>query len=119
MNVASQEPCKELYELSGWKGTHQNYNSEGHTVEAFTFNNICPAYDLGYLLRKLPNHLSGNLVIEADGTPEDRWCAYYDARPVVLKSYYNDTPEDALANLAITLIKQGLLTPKNERTGSV
>ena len=77
---------------------------------------LAPAYDAGYLLRKLPSHVSGNLMLETDGTPEDRWCAYYDAMPVTLRSYYNDTPEDALASLSIKLFKQGVLTKSQEET---
>lgn len=50
MNVASKELCEELYKLSGWhNGTHWSIVGEPRAVTDF------PKYDLGYLLRKLPD----------------------------------------------------------------
>jgi hypothetical protein len=73
MNVASKELCEELRELSGWKKTdrywHQRlddgaetdkYNpfvAERPAVWKTTEWKMTPAYDLGYLLRKLPQHV--------------------------------------------------------------
>lgn len=102
MNVASLELCKELYELSGWKtgGDKPTWNGRKGV-------NSAPAYDLGYLLRKLPYHG----VISGQGTFRQASCSGYIAS--------SDTPEDALAQLAIELHKQGVLTserlaPKGE-----
>jgi hypothetical protein len=66
MNVASLEPCKELYELSGWNDTEfwyaETLNEPPHNwtlgnnrlTIGMTGGRQLPAYDLGYLLRKLP-----------------------------------------------------------------
>jgi hypothetical protein len=54
MYYASKELCQELYELSNWEDVDWSYDENGH---GFTFRhqaNSIPAYDLGYLLRKLP-----------------------------------------------------------------
>jgi hypothetical protein len=109
MNVANFELCQELYELSGWlTGVDGNcYVSltgerRGFEVRPLTDTGndrvpICPAYDLGYLLRRLP---IGNVLTSV----EDKWIA--SSSPEVMTA---DTPEDAAANLAIELIKQGIL----------
>jgi hypothetical protein len=58
-----------------------------------------PAYDLGYLLRKLPQPYS--------------IMAYSTGRLVAVQGEVTataDTPEDAAAKLAIELFKQGILT---------
>lgn len=127
-HVASLELCKELYELSDWEDTRDDwYKQDGYgadlvpsttsaqfgTHERFE---LFPAYDLGYLLRKLPDD-----VRRADDVPYgltlhklgDRdfhlnywWfddCLYSDLEPVA-------TPEDAATKLAIELFKQGVLT---------
>lgn len=94
MNVASLELCKELYELSGWKtetmsmGLHQN----------------APAYDLGYLLRKLPS----DCPLASDG---ETWSIAYIDEDGANREYSNAmTPEDATCLLAIELFKSGVLT---------
>lgn len=92
-DTASLENCKELYKLSGWKtdsmGLHQN----------------SPSYDAGYLLRKLP---AGTAV---RGQTGGTWCA--DCW--LLKDHdsglpqFANTPEDALAMLAVQMFKKGIL----------
>lgn len=135
MNVASLELCKELYELSRWDETpfywrsdfefcrypdewkhsviyavHKNYTLGGwikdDTEEARIYN---PAYDLGYLMRKLPEPVSllkrdgiwecGMANPAAFGVPVNHWVIGAD----------NDTPESVAAKLAIELFRQGVL----------
>jgi hypothetical protein len=101
-NVASLELCKELYELSGWRGSPQVLSYHSHFLLANEREGTgIPAYDLGYLLRKLPNddyeflHGSGE------------W--YFRGVSPYADSGYCDTPEDAAAKVAIKLFKQGIL----------
>lgn len=109
MNVANLELCKELKELSGWIS-----GSDFFPVKHSTEDPI-PAYDLGYLLRKLPSYIK----LKNDRTrftlrtkPESNqhelplWQAMYGHD----FSERADTPEDAAAKLAVELFKQGILT---------
>lgn len=119
MNVASLELCKELYELSGWQ-TENNYhmhfdtpvvlsasvNQDGTFYEA----GVCPAYGLGYVLRKLPTH---SFLENGD---DGAWLASWnpaDSKGYEYKEggygYLSYTPESAVCKLAIELFKQGIL----------
>lgn len=116
MHVANLELCKELYAVSGWDDTHAFYGGgynevefvgqagyEGYVAEFANdgLNKDIPAYDLGYLLRKLP-------FFKMNRTDEGQyiiWWAHFDDREVA------DTPEDATAKLCIELIKQNILQP--------
>lgn len=121
MNVASRDLCKELYELSGWDNTFFVYVTEDEvayfviTAEEARIEKwriVAPAYDAGFLLRKLP---SGAGVIK---NSKD----YTARRPNMLGSPENkdpfngrtgwdgDTPENALCIMAIELFKAGILT---------
>jgi hypothetical protein len=116
MNVANFELCQELYELSGWlTGIDGNCyvslagEKKGFEVRPLTDTGndgiqICPAYDLGYLLRRLP---VGNVL----SSVEDKWIA--SSSPKVTTA---STPEDAAAELAIELFKQGILKNDSEQT---
>ena len=113
MNTASLELCRELYELSGWLckyGWFGQYTGEelGYQVLVRSEYEInasyqCPAYELGYLLRKLPPYTrvwfnkKSWVCSQGGGGAEDN------------ASEYADTPEDAVAKLAIELFKQGIL----------
>lgn len=119
MNVASLELSKELYELSGWDKTHWRYaHNVGRTrtkhqlfdqwrLRHTPYSHLqeyIPAYDVGYLLRKLP---------KASIVPyHDRWQTWWDgsSSKKPLARTYGDNPEDALARLAIELFQQGVLT---------
>lgn len=93
-DVASLDLCKELYEVSEWE------------ADAFR-DGITPAYDLGYLLRKLPVHIS----IESHATLDGKGSRWYKAVDnSAEESCRAVTPEDAAAKLAIELFKQGVLT---------
>lgn len=135
MNVASLELCKKLYELVGWEDTlyyvyertdpkslvepHLIGNSKmGITVRNAStgfdedeYDILIPAYDLGYLLRKLPATIDSDcLVVE---TLDGDWYFHY-----LSDEYISDgriyasagTPENAAAHLAIELFRQGVLT---------
>ena len=135
MNVASLPLCKTLHELSGWSDTEYHYwnlrqkNSDGEweytepvalterdyiQITQSTFGEPeHPAYDLGYLLGKLPYGIMlykgkkgwtfsvGNTL--HNGEPK----AYEVLRT---RNFRSETPEDAAAKLAIELFKQGVLT---------
>lgn len=120
-NVASLNLCKELYELSGWNkptdgslprfyyaGNGEVYGAESWNHEDFD----CPAYDLGYLLRKLPLTDDIGSYIELYKLSVNGSVRYVvftrpNATPFNSEA---DTPEDATAKLAIELFKQNVLT---------
>lgn len=124
MNVANLELSRELYELSGWGdpdgeaplGEYDLYftqamwcqESEKSDWELYTEpsdhtiygnNHIYPAYDLGFLLRKLPK------LARLDRGARNWHCT------VLMNGFvaHADTPEDAACKLAIELWKQGVL----------
>lgn len=141
MTTATLDLCKELYELSGWecdwfwvgwsaqemdypddwnwRETHaeqQGFYSMDGSIEAKfkQEDRLYPAYNLGYLLRKLPPFLfsadnrASHLTICAD---QQEWIASYDYNDDELAENINfaDTPENALCALAIELFKQKVL----------
>lgn len=120
MNVASQELCKELFELSGWQydhGTNGLWYTD-HTpdlvVATYINGDSTPAYDLGYLLRKLPETIRDDNYPVISRYYRAGWAAFYEASyeyEQTERSYMveADTPEDAAAKLAIELSKQGVL----------
>lgn len=135
MNVASLDLCKELYELSGWDDTEyvwaQNFFLDGKprikwdvqtNVQSLGYKpgaNLIPAYDLGYLLRKLPKgvklfRLTDEIADEL--VPKDSRAAHWRIIYELDKHWWlsADTPEDATCKLAIELIKQGILIKENK-----
>lgn len=120
MNTASLDLCKELYKLSGWDGVSYWYDSNGTTEivlsekrasiqnqrEVYAENEV-PAYDLGYLLRKLPQTGTNKQLRLIRGTVN--WQA--ELTRVGSKTILGiaNTPEDAACKLAIELFKQGVL----------
>lgn len=132
MNVASLELCKKLFELSGWNGADKmweqwtsRYNegglappqvaNEGDADRDFQNGLLAwqpiPAYDLGYLLRKLPT------AIDLTHYSFSPWAAGYFGELVEDKlTSTGDTPEDAACKLAIELFKQGILTKETPST---
>lgn len=62
MHVASLELSKELFALTGWRGTEKRWYGNlqfpascvAGLIDNFDGDGICPAYDLGFLLRELP-----------------------------------------------------------------
>lgn len=131
MEVTSKEISEELYRLSGWEDTYwwaanlDGFHKEPTTTPVFPERSI-PAYSLGFLIRKLPvsrrkEFGSSKLrfrhyyldVTAAHST--GGWVAGY--RIMAAKAYERnwfadanaDTPEDAVALLAIKLIKEGVI----------
>lgn len=128
MNTASLENCKKLYELSGWSIPQLTWTWRHHlphgksqlllmidkVADDFRYRNqnpeiakrfaeenkFYPAYDLGYLLRKVQS-LKPTL-----GCINGRmWSISAN-----YKRGTGDTPEDACALLAIKLIEEGILS---------
>lgn len=118
MNVANLKLCKELYELSEFTlipDTNQ-WHCEG-----------VPAYDLGYLLRKMPAAITpavdnkkvalkdmNTYFLFVQRTP-DNYVASYNIIGNTMKFLYvkhGDTPEDATCKLCVELFKQGILKPR-------
>lgn len=123
-DVASLGLCKELYEVSGWTGTFNFWeqsdgvpSGEPYLIQPELMRRYglwgtqevkkrWPAYDLGYLLRKLPERDKDirNTVMLGRATGNQGWsCIYRDFAGL------GDTPEDAAAKLAIELFKQKIL----------
>jgi hypothetical protein len=109
MNVASLDLCRELYGLSRWEDTdfqyHRGLDDEWHSAYQ---KRGYPAYDLGYLLRKLPRLDSYN-----DSWSLVRWSDEWimehgDIDGDVTAS----NPEDAAAKLTIGLFNKGILKRK-------
>lgn len=63
-----------------------------------------PAYDLGYLLRKLQND---RIAVRLTGSVKGSWDCFYPGNPW---HGVADTPEDATCSLAINLFQEGMLT---------
>lgn len=112
MNVASLDLCKELYELSGWEMTWFRWYedadgnrelSDGTNMGGMDYTN---AYDLGYLLRKLPKPAGISQMLSSD----EVWIATSGGFHPNKHPYLGaETPEDAACKLAIELFKQGVL----------
>lgn len=102
MNVASQELSQELYELSGWSDTtkywwlddshhitHPEWDSwelADHDMSGRGF----PAYDLGYLLRKLLPEYPSLEYIELTG--EEGWGMYGELQLFIAVTTLMPTP---------------------------
>lgn len=125
MNVASLELCKELYDLSGWADVNYAWNTgNGRVMRLYVddgeilHRDDYPAYDLGYLLRRLPikaPNLKGsvNYWFTLTTIHTGEWMAWYDG---TAGQAYGNSPEDAAAKLAIKLFKQGILVKENNVT---
>ena len=132
-NVASLVLCKELHDLSGWEapdtwafGDELNEPivvSSDHGELGHDIYRVAYAYDLGYLLRKLPAQIEFNdeiVKLTLDRQSGKMWRASYAYPLERMKAkrryadwkflaYQYETPENALCRLAITLLKQGIL----------
>ncbi len=137
MNVASLEQSQNLYELSGWqdrKALYQywdmsraainngidpqpwrddNRGTELHNPDFIPADSqkrfVCPAYDLGYLLRKIL-HEYGKITLTHDYGHKQWWATDAIGHAVVNA----DTPENALSKLAIGLFNQGILSKESK-----
>lgn len=125
MNVASKDLCEELYKLSGW-GSYsiselqwfKTWSGEGWEIGMYEADVLeCfPAYDLGYLLRKLPLKVKDEYQADLFGvrmkqTNGSGWVMWYGEIGKDSEMYFNsaDTPEDCAANLAIQLFEVNIL----------
>jgi hypothetical protein len=132
MNTANLENCKKLYELSGWGETEYLYGKnivsgnyplfhQDNYPQSYPYESSFPAYDLGYLIRKLPQDLKSEpdkdnrceqwgLRLETPivNHTSGLWAFYYEnSKPYIWQEA--DTPEDALCLLAIKLFEEGIL----------
>lgn len=132
MNVASLELCEELYKLSGWSDTYfvHWYKEVAGAFDAnqwfvsprvIVHQDSVPAYDLGYLLRKLPAYLNSDEdtrdYFYMGRDIQGLWLAAYQLVGVDEPDEYyytqmSATPEDAVAQLAIELFERGILETK-------
>lgn len=115
MSFASKDLCQELWELSEWKTPKYHLTSGGvgrpiaMPISHPASNSVCPAYELGYLLRKLPLGCCG--LFQSAST----WIASYNdvyGEHLSKKPFMSTkagTPEDAAIKLSIELFKQGIL----------
>lgn len=123
MEVASLELCKELFELSGWVETYFKYRpvsvvkgiAGDYQLGRSQAPDAIPAYDLGYLLRKLPVEKFYKLMIDNSSswslkTNEINRIYWFRAANGERLTDNYDTPEDAACKLAIELLKQGILS---------
>ena len=116
MNTASLELCKTLHELSGWDDTYHYYDADDVVDEKahamfMSRDKNCPAYDAGYLLRKLPKYIDKKHWLYLQPISYIVWAAgYKDTENAKFDpDAWANTPEDALCKLAIELFKQGVL----------
>lgn len=122
-HVASLELCKALYTRSGWNDTHWCWTSPnpqsafvGELPKDFAQRNyplLIPAYDLGYLLRKLPSE-SWTGFVSVTGQRCQALAFMYGNASKIAECSAN-TPEDATAMLALALFEQGLLYKEGGR----
>ena len=116
MNVASLELCQELYELSGWKtddwydldenGEPMPHLATEEDIYGGEPGQYLPAYDLGYLLRKLPPTTA---IMHANKRGYEAYIVSLELK-LHGQRHFADSPEDAAAKLCIELFKQGVLT---------
>lgn len=123
MNVASLKNCKALFELSEWDQTSYRWFNEDGVITAHPINPqsfaipLGPAYDSGYLLRKLGSNIASlSIKTEQRGNVGDGFMPHlvygtWNGNAIFTDA---DTPEDALAKLAIELFKQGILQSTKE-----
>lgn len=118
MNVASLELCKELYKVSGWDDTafaftHGKMFYQQELKYQAALVGFTPAYDLGFLLRKLPDELASGFGISLRmNVARTKWlCGYHKHDDAVA-----DNPEDAVAQLAIELFNQRILQKEEGRS---
>lgn len=129
MHVASQQLCVELYKLSDWKDTDKFWFyedsfpdlAEWEIVRHDMDGRAIPAYDLGYLMRKLAEQTTLAVrYVDADNHHGidlkqwyGKWIAYTPSMQQGIYPYA-DIPEDAAAKLAIELFYEDILTKGQE-----
>jgi hypothetical protein len=93
--------------MAGWYTTTTKHLVEGNDV-------TLPAYDLGYVMRKLP---SGIHIFKASKSVRNDGVVKYSAwmQNVTRYRLLATTPEDAACELAIELFKSGVLSSSDGR----
>lgn len=138
MYPAILELCQQVYEATKWaldeKGLYiaKWYWSLDGKIQPAPIERyklmpdqvVCPAYDAGYLLRKLPRHIVikrevYHLCVINGNTQDDNWitdyvkvgriCWLHEAGEAQLTEA--TTVEDALCKLALQLVKKGIIKP--------
>jgi hypothetical protein len=125
VTVASLELCRELHDLSGWDNTDYYHAREWDKAIKYPERQVIAdwtvirkyeyaglgtklelvcAYDLGYLLRKLPHMDSLNDHWQMWHAVTGEWGIDWEG-----DEYIADTPENAATKLCIELFKQGVL----------
>lgn len=129
--VADMALCKELNDLMQWGETHYVWVPARNMPQGSLWHNsrdfdgdpaVVPAYDIAYLLRKLPRHIAikkqvYHLCIINGNVDDDNWVADYVTvgRECWLhegssaKLTEADTVENALVKLAIQLKKRAII----------
>lgn len=130
METASRELSEQLYQLSGWEADewwHEHMIVGLDPIVTIkgdpeTGEPICPAYDLSFLLRKLPRmHYEGRTpyfltLMNGDQQATNWICDYMGLMQQWLHQYDKaklveaDTPENAACKLCISLFRRCLLT---------
>src|SRR5258707_9837884 len=114
MNVTSLELSRELYKLSRWVLTEKHWY-QGKPIYNAPYGWDCPAYDLGFLLEKLPPQTSIKKEFDASPDLPEETPAHYRALYDTVDDRHfwlgADTPEDAACKLCCELIRQGIIKP--------
>jgi hypothetical protein len=133
LNTASLELCKELYKLSGWGMLDTDkcwaFHGSSYRLKNWPTGKLgmgkLPAYNLGYLLRKLPpsftyrtpsdHNVNVNIYMELIAEGNAKFIiASVGLTTVWWQSY--GTPEDVACKLAIKLFEQGILTKSEAKS---
>ena len=118
MTVATIDLCQTLFMNSGWIGTNLNHfrfhdgkvSVEARPISAYISARGIPAYDLGFLLRRLPPSTAIRKRSTMSAGKE------YSASAAVRSGIaaLDRTPEDAAAKLAIELFKRAVLRKQSD-----
>lgn len=113
-NVTSLELSKELYAISGWDDSPHTWflMDENTSNRVMALDDLSPAYDLGYLIRKLPPQ--SYIATRANSGATASTGNYKAGQHPFPYTVYGDTPENAAAKLCIELFKQNILTREKE-----
>ena|SRR3990167_2142342 len=122
MNTTSKDISKRLYELSGWGDRCEVYFSwqtkydkvittkeqGAEDSDGFLRPWAVPAYNLGFLLRKIPANTSIYDWVQIGKHEKDYEVSWWIETDFI-DSFSADTPEDAVAKLCIQLFESSIL----------